>query len=939
MVALLEGASLIQQFQPDPQARQARQLEELAFSLKQYPGVLSYVETLVKTGEATDTALSQILETTPRFVLTGVSGGGKTTALCKTALEITQEALEGIDQQRKTSPIPFVVYFSQWRGKQSLEDFLQEQWPYEGTAIEAIAKTNIWFFGDGLDELPKDALAKIEEINRWLSGGAGPYRAFFTCRIPHYHDGLQLALPNFEIPEELSNDQIKLFATQYLGEPTSSDFLVDIYTTPEQWAHEDIFDTFMKTPLFLTTLLQNYSKEPNNHFIQSPGGRIDLYVREVWYHEQERRNTKSFSFSFMAGACAYLASEANIPKLRNHLRGTEESFTKEFAVKELAHGLLRATQMRRNKRLQKALSFVTYPFILIWLTLQFVSQFIFAIRLFLYYKFIQKDPDASFKTATKDLTDGSLWHTLRSFWKELGENTYIIPFGPEFWITRRRASRLLKELVNSRILRVNTGGFDFSHELLFTYFLAHDDLIQGIGNKPSLIRSHNWSRAEYRDDVRTLLLASLSSDKNSFVSQISEHDPYIAAKCVENGIKVDSSVREKIIDNLLKQLKKVDLDWLAVHTVTALKSLTNPAVVSEMLDVVASNSFPPLKEAIIDAVVSLKKDAVPSLINNLLNCDSKATSVIIRSLGRISDPRAIQPLEQWIQNNQENYNYLWALAALSHMGHKPSKQIYFDQHLRYPPKRESHFDISSHCQAWTAFCQTAPNHSVAFQELLDIILSTVTIPDADNSFIQNCFYRTLKFGHFLDDSINSDLLEVYKRTEDIEIRRIFIAILTARKVVQAGETLAKDIYDPNLASDIIDAVGKLNINTPAVIKALMGYLDHPEVYIRHAAIRALGEMEILDAALPISKMLTDTEKVGRGTQTTAELAAETLLKLNTPVAKDKAADYYIARFQKANYDSAEWHSAEIKLGQIGTQKAYAAIEKERNRRHSKETDT
>jgi hypothetical protein len=110
-----------------------------------------------------------------------------------------------------------------------------------------------------------------------------------------------------------------------------------------------------------------------------------------------------------------------------------------------------------------------------------------------------------------------------------------------------------------------------------------------------------------------LLLASLSSDKNSFVSQISEHDPYIAAKCVENGIKVDSSVREKIIDNLLKQLKKVDLDWLAVHTVTALKSLTNPAVVSEMLDVVASNSFPPLKEAIIDAVVSLKKDAVPSL--------------------------------------------------------------------------------------------------------------------------------------------------------------------------------------------------------------------------------------------------------------------------------------------------------------------------------------
>lgn len=938
IVALLEGVSLIQQFKPDPQSRQARQLEALSFSLKQYPGVLSYVETLVKTGETTDTALSKILKTTPRFVLTGVSGSGKTTALCKTALTITQEALEGLDQQRKSAPVPFVVYFSQWQVGQSLKDFLQKQWPYEGDAIEVIAKSNIYFLGDGLDELPKDAPTKIEELNRWLSSGIGPYRAFFTCRIPHYYDGLQLALPSVEIPDELSDAQIKEFSDQYLGKEKASTFLSAFYAIPAQWAYEDIFSTFMKTPLFLTILLQNYIHAPANSIVHSPGERVDLYIRTLWQREQDRHSTKTIPFNLMTGACAYLAHEANFLKISGSYSDRDQNFDKQFAINSLASGLVRFSNSHRNKLNKQISLLILRPFVFLQSVLNIAFR-ISRIGSFILSKYARgTDSDINTKYILSYLTAD--WPDAE-FWKAFPEYHYVFPFGPEFWMWKKQATVILNDLVNARILRLTEGNYDFSYELLLYAFRSQNDFIEGATDDLNKLGGHrlNWTRADYRDDIRTLLLANLAHDKNDFIAKLSEHDPYVAAKCVENGVEVNYFVKEKIFDDLLKQLKQTDHDWLVVETVTALNSLADPSIVEDLLDVVASNSFPPLIDAIIDAVVSLKKDAVPSLINNLISCDSKVASVIIRSLGRISDPRAIQPLEQWSQNNQENYYYLWALAALSHMGHKPSKHIYFDQHLCYPPKRESHFDISSYCQAWTAFCETAPNHSIAFQELLDVLLSTVNKPDEDVSFIRNCFYRTLRFRHMLDESINSELLEAYMKTDDIEIRRILVKVLTERNVTQVGETLAKDIYDPNLASDIIDAVGKLNINTPAVIKALMGYLGHPKAYIRHAAIRALGDMEILDAALPISKMLTDTENVGLGSQTTAELAAETLLKLNTPISKDKAADYYIALLQKANYDSGEWHSAEIKLDQIDTPKAYAAIEKERTRRHSKETDS
>ena len=152
-----------------------------------------------------------------------------------------------------------------------------------------------------------------------------------------------------------------------------------------------------------------------------------------------------------------------------------------------------------------------------------------------------------------------------------------------------------------------------------------------------------------------------------------------------------------------------------------------------------------------------------------------------------------------------------------------------------------------------------------------------------------------------------------------------ISLLTERKVDEAGVVLAKDIYNPDLSSNIIEAMGKLKFDTPDIIKALIGFLGDTEPYIRQGAIRALGLIGNQVTALPISKLLSDVSNVSMHTMTTAELAAETLLKFDTPVANDKAADYYIERLQASEYDSGEWHSAEIKLDRINTPKVHAAV--------------
>ncbi len=116
----------------------------------------------------------------------GAPGSGKSTTLRKLALELAHENLADPE-----TPVPLLADLGKWVGDESLSQFLTEECPEAGWAVEALAKQGrLVLLLDGLNEVPtakRGAKAsEIRQLSKKLARLNAQAALVGSCRLEDY---------------------------------------------------------------------------------------------------------------------------------------------------------------------------------------------------------------------------------------------------------------------------------------------------------------------------------------------------------------------------------------------------------------------------------------------------------------------------------------------------------------------------------------------------------------------------------------------------------------------------------------------------------------------------------------------------------------------------------------------------------------------------------
>jgi formylglycine-generating enzyme required for sulfatase activity len=242
--------------------------------------------------------LNQLLTETDEqaLVLLGAPGSGKSTLLRRLQLEQCWTQLESSD-----GIVPFFVSLNRYRAPQkgaplpSPYDWLQIQWQtYSKTDLPfsgLFEKGQILLLLDGLNEMPhQDPSDYRDRILQWqyFLQETQQYgnRVLFSCRSLDYSAPLgSAAVPVRQIQvEPLSNEQIKIFITTYLGEKGET-----------IWAKiggDEAQLALFASPFYARLLVDQV--EATGEMPQGRAALITGSVRRALYREVQRREHRLF---------------------------------------------------------------------------------------------------------------------------------------------------------------------------------------------------------------------------------------------------------------------------------------------------------------------------------------------------------------------------------------------------------------------------------------------------------------------------------------------------------------------------------------------------------------------------------------------------------------------------------------------------------------------
>ena len=152
-----------------------------------------------------------------RAVLLGAPGSGKSTTLRNLALKLARESTGN-----PKAPVPLLADLGKWLGDEPLSEFLMEQCPEAGWAVEALAKDGrLVLLLDGLNEVPTaKRAAKAAEIRRFSKRleKLNPQTALVgSCRLEDYVGDLNLGLDTLTL-EPLSPPRIRSALRQWMAD-------------------------------------------------------------------------------------------------------------------------------------------------------------------------------------------------------------------------------------------------------------------------------------------------------------------------------------------------------------------------------------------------------------------------------------------------------------------------------------------------------------------------------------------------------------------------------------------------------------------------------------------------------------------------------------------------------------------------------------------------
>ena len=180
-----------------------------------------------------------------RAALLGAPGSGKSTTLRKLAMDLARRA-----QKNDAEPLPVLVTLGNWRGNESLEQFLKHALGWD---VQTLSKARrLVLLLDGLNEVPTATRAeKANDVLR-LQGSIDPRTGIYvSCRADDYTGDLDLRLDTLTI-EPLSPPRIRAALRQWvtnLGEaPEMGDAIFwqlagdeQLAGVFERWAGKDEF--------------------------------------------------------------------------------------------------------------------------------------------------------------------------------------------------------------------------------------------------------------------------------------------------------------------------------------------------------------------------------------------------------------------------------------------------------------------------------------------------------------------------------------------------------------------------------------------------------------------------------------------------------------------------------------------------------------------------
>ena len=614
--------------------------------------------------------LDEALEQYPRLVLIGEYGAGKTSALHALILKMGQAYAEDVNN----NPMPLLLELSEWQPEETLESFIQRNWPWRIDVWEEFSAGNVAVFCDGLDEMGQAVESHLTELREWLNGDKSPEICVFACRDSAYSDVLNLNLPIVSI-EDMTPSYTEQFIYGTLGEDVGDELLDRLAvddTSMLRWYWA------LHNKLLLRALMYVYQHSPQGELPSTPALLIEQVMTLHWQREQLLDNPDWVPLEDMSAALTQLAY-AILEEDRPH------SVPYSYAIEQLGGvNMLRAVQ-------SASLLIVNGDYVRFFHP---AMMHVCAARRLLtdsWHPRLSQPVIDSNGNRVAQPWDGvflALAGTLDQPDMLVRAVTDVDPYlavqcksvaqGVSSVVSRQTISRLMQLAVDRD--QVN------SHALLEALALASPDLLEPVLD---LMRNGIWEERQLATDIAMHLDLPTSADVvealnvwngsmdasiASYLRQIGQEalPPLMRLLTAEDPIRRRGAVwalgemRDRaVVPALIAALKDQD-PMVRRESASALRAMPDGAAVESLLRLLRDESWH-VRKAAAEALVDVGSTAIPALIRMSQDERPDVRRIAIGVLGRLGDASAVQSLLPYLKDENADIRAM-TVTALGQIG-------------------------------------------------------------------------------------------------------------------------------------------------------------------------------------------------------------------------------------------------------------------------------
>ncbi len=574
----------------------------------------------------------ELLETYPRFVLTGESGSGKTITLYRAVLDL----LRAYQGSQDTNPLPVRIDLGHWAEDTRFEDFLRSQIVLGNDPVSLAKEGKIILLLDALDEMGWPCDIKINALRDWLHHHT-PHQVVISCDATTYSEKLDLDLPVVHL-EPIDPARIRQYIFNHLERDTADELLRQLFT--DNRLEIDL----AQNALLLAIIVSYVQNQPDAPL---PGQESDLlqwFVRHSWQADE-------VLFEVAQSALARLAFdmiEDNMPSLVDYNYARVRVADDSFILQALDSNLLRMQDGKVAFLHRKVRDF-------------FAAQHLLSEGVYTRLSYPQVDTqgirhsqrwDDIILAATRLSQDASLM---------IEQITEVDPYlALECMIYGAQIDERAQKLLIERFLNLT---FAFEAD---TSDVLIQKLLQSFDEQALLLLIENW-QLQRTDEGTTMILRKLGQDAVRLLADILKREKWqrrSGAAWALGELREPAAV-PSLIEALRDENESVRNE--ASHALLRIGKPAIPRIVSLLKDEEAN------MRAVAVKLLGRFKD--PSTVPHLIEClgdnewpfheEVSISELAAISLRRVGTQDALTAAEKWGKQHKENVEQPDVLAQLA----------------------------------------------------------------------------------------------------------------------------------------------------------------------------------------------------------------------------------------------------------------------------------